>query len=89
MEAQSERRLLQWLKGDLAIDEVGFVPLSKTGAELLFQFYAARYEKGSMTLTSNLDFANWTQVFKDEQMTDALVDRLTHRAQIVTDLSKA
>ncbi|CAI8734260.1 AAA family ATPase [Brevibacillus sp. IT-7CA2] len=87
MEAQSERRLLQlekqWLKVDLAIlDEVGFVPLSKTGAELLFQFCAARYEKGSMILTSNLDFANWTQVFKDEQMTAALVDRLTHRAHI-------
>ena len=87
MEAQSEKRLLQlekqWLKVDLAIlDEVGFVPLSKSGAELLFQFCAARYEKGSMILTSNLDFANWTQVFKDEQMTAALVDRLTHRAHI-------
>ncbi|MFS0558083.1 ATP-binding protein [Brevibacillus sp. 179-C9.3 HS] len=55
MEAQSERRLLQlekqWLKVDLAIlDEVGFVPLSKAGAELLFQFCAIRYEKGSMIL---------------------------------------
>ncbi|WP_289140456.1 IS21-like element helper ATPase IstB [uncultured Brevibacillus sp.] len=87
MEAQSEKRLLQlekqWLKVDLAIlDEVGFVPLSKSGAELLFQFCAARYEKGSMILTSNLDFAGWTQVFKDEQMTAALVDRLTHRAHV-------
>lgn len=87
MEAQSEKRLLQlekqWLKADVVVlDEVGFVPLSKTGAELLFQFCASRYEKGSMILTSNLDFANWTQVFKDEQMTAALVDRLTHRAHV-------
>jgi DNA replication protein DnaC len=87
MEAQSEKRLLQlekqWLKSKLIIlDEVGFVPLTKTGAELLFQFCAARYEKGSMILTSNLEFANWTQVFQDEQMTAALVDRLTHRAHI-------
>lgn len=87
MEAQSQKRILQlekqWLKTDLIIlDEVGFVPLSKTGAELLFQFCAARYEKGSMIITSNLEFADWTQIFKDEQMTAALVDRLTHRTHI-------
>ncbi|MBA4496316.1 IS21-like element helper ATPase IstB, partial [Paenactinomyces guangxiensis] len=87
MEAQTEKRLLQlekqWLKANLIIlDEVGFVPLSKAGAELLFQFCASRYERGSMIITSNLDFSNWTQVFKDEQMTAALVDRLTHRAHI-------
>ncbi|MGC5328995.1 IS21-like element helper ATPase IstB [Brevibacillus sp. SYSU BS000544] len=87
MEAQTEKRLLQlekqWMKVDVVIlDEVGFVPLSKSGAELLFQFCSARYEKGSMILTSNLDFANWTQVFKDEQMTAALVDRLTHRSHV-------
>ncbi|MFI8711670.1 IS21-like element helper ATPase IstB [Brevibacillus brevis] len=87
MEAQTQKRLLQlekqWMKVDVVIlDEVGFVPLSKAGAELLFQFYSARYEKGSMILTSNLDFANWTQVFKDEQMTAALVDRLTHRSHV-------
>lgn len=87
MEAQSQKRILQlerqWLKTDLIIlDEVGFVPLSRTGAELLFQFCAARYEKGSMIITSNLEFTEWTQIFKDEQMTSALVDRLTHRAHI-------
>jgi DNA replication protein DnaC len=87
MEAQSQKRLLQlekqWMKANLIIlDEVGFVPLSKTGAELLFQFCSSRYEKGSMIITSNLDFSNWTQVFKDEQMTAALADRLTHRAHI-------
>lgn len=87
MEAQSQKRILQlerqWLKTDLIIlDEVGFVPLSRTGAELLFQFCAVRYEKGSMIITSNLEFTEWTQIFKDEQMTSALVDRLTHRAHI-------
>ena len=63
MEAQNERRLLtlekQWLKTDLIIlDEVGYVPLSKTGAELLFQFIASRYERKSTILTSNLEFAH-------------------------------
>lgn len=87
IEAQSQKRLLQlekqWMKANLIIlDEVGFVPLSKTGAELLFQFCSSRYEKGSMIITSNLDFSNWTQIFKDEQMTAALADRLTHRAHI-------
>ncbi|WP_275581971.1 MULTISPECIES: ATP-binding protein [Brevibacillus] len=57
-------------------------PCQQTGAELLFQFCAARYEKGSMIITSNLQFADWTQIFKDEQMTAALVDRLTHRVHI-------
>lgn len=87
IEAQSQKRLLQlekqWMKANLIIlDEVGFVPLSQTGAELLFQFCSSRYEKGSMIITSNLDFSNWTQIFKDEQMTAALADRLTHRAHI-------
>ncbi|TCP63928.1 IS21-like element helper ATPase IstB [Baia soyae] len=87
IEAQTEKRLLQlerqWMKADLIIlDEVGFVPLSQTGAQLLFQFCSTRYEKGSMIITSNLDFSSWNQVFKDEQMTAALVDRLTHRSHI-------
>lgn len=72
MEAQSQKRILQlerqWLKTDLIIlDEVGFVPLSRTGAELLFQFCAARYEKGSMIITSNLEFTEWTQIFKESK----------------------
>lgn len=87
LEAQSEKRLLtlekQWLKADLVIvDEVGYVPLQKSGAELFFQYFASRYERGSTIITSNLEFPDWTQVFKDEQMTAALVDRLTHRAHI-------
>jgi DNA replication protein DnaC len=62
---------------------VGYIPFSKAGAQLLFQFCASRYEKGSMIITSNLEFSNWTQVFGDEQMTAALVDRLTHRSHIL------
>ncbi|WML24575.1 IS21-like element helper ATPase IstB [Neobacillus sp. OS1-33] len=84
LEAQSEKKLLalekRWLKSDLIIlDDVGYIPFSMAGAQLLFQFCASRYEKGSMIITSNLEFSNWTQVFGDEQMTAALVDRLTHR----------
>ncbi|MBT2700699.1 IS21-like element helper ATPase IstB [Bacillus sp. ISL-40] len=88
LEAQSEKKLLalekRWLKADLIIlDDVGYIPFSKAGAQLLFQFCASRYEKGSMIITSNLEFSNWTQVFGDEQMTAALVDRLTHRSHIL------
>ena len=88
LEAQSEKKLLalekKWLKTDLIIlDDIGYIPFSKAGAQLLFQFCASRYEKGSMIVTSNLEFSNWTQVFGDEQMTAALVDRLTHRSHIL------
>lgn len=66
----------------IILDEVGFVPLSRTGAELLFQFCSSRYECKSTVITSNLDFSDWTQTFKDEQMTAALIDRLTHRSHV-------
>lgn len=88
LEAQHEHRLSrlekQWLRLDLVIlDELGYVSLSRTGAELLFQFCAAKYEQGSTVITSNLEFAEWAQVFGDEKMTAALLDRLTHRAHIL------
>lgn len=67
----------------LVLDELGYVPFSREGAELLFQVLAERYEKGSVIITSNLGFADWTQVFGDPTMTAALLDRLTHRAFIV------
>lgn len=87
-EAQVENRLgkLQTalLKPDLIIlDELGFVPFSKVGAELLFTFCAARYERGAMIITTNLEFASWTEVFGDPRLTAALLDRLTHRSHIL------
>lgn len=88
LEASQEYRLKklerQWLAQDLIIlDEVGYVPFTKTGAELLYQFCASRYERGSVIITTNLEFAQWTEVFGDERLTGALLDRLTHRAHIL------
>lgn len=65
------------------LDELGYVPFSKEGAELLFQVLAERHERGSVIITTNLGFADWTQVFGDATMTAALLDRITHRAYIV------
>lgn len=65
------------------MDEVGYLPFSQTAAELLFQFFADRYERASVGLTSNLDFAQWTEVFGHERMTAALLDRLIHRSTIL------
>ncbi len=71
-------------KCDLIIlDELGFVPFSKEGAEVLFTFCSSRYERGSLIITTNLDFARWKEVFGDEALTGALLDRLTHRCHII------
>ncbi len=67
----------------LILDELGYVPFSKEGAELLFQVLAERHERGSVVITTNLGFADWTQVFGDATMTAALLDRLTHKAYII------
>lgn len=88
LEARDERRLLrfqkQLAKQDLLIiDELGYVPLSKTGAELLFETFSQRYEQGSTMVTSNLPFNEWTEVFGSERMTGALLDRLTHHVHIL------
>jgi DNA replication protein DnaC len=89
MEARDERRLLK-LQRDLAavklliVDELGYVPLSATGAELLFEVFSQRYERGSTIVTSNLPFEDWTQVLKSERLTGALLDRLTHHVSILT-----
>ena len=83
MEARDERRLLRLQKQMvshklLIIDELGFVPLSKTGAELLFELISQRYERGATLITSNLPFDEWTETFGSERLTGALLDRLTH-----------
>ena len=67
----------------LILDELGYVPFSKEGAELLFQVLAERHERGSVVVTTNLGFADWTQIFGDANMTAALLDRITHKAHIV------
>jgi DNA replication protein DnaC len=88
MEARDERRLLRLHKQManhklLIIDELGFVPLSKTGAELLFELISRRYERGSTLITSNLPFDEWTEIFGSERLTGALLDRLTHHVNIL------
>jgi DNA replication protein DnaC len=67
----------------LIVDELGFVPLSKTGAELLFEMLSQRYERGSTMITSNLPFQEWTEVLGSERLTGALLDRLTHHVNIL------
>ena len=88
LEAKEERQLLrmraQLAKLDLLIlDELGYVPASKAGAELLFDVIATAYERHSLIVTTNLPFENWTEVLGNERLTGAALDRLTHRCQIV------
>ena len=88
LEARDEKRLLR-LQTQLAghklliVDELGYVPLSPTGAELLFEVFSQRYERGSTIVTSNLPFEDWTSVFGSERLTGALLDRLTHHVNIL------
>ena len=88
IEARDERRLLRLQKQLAAyrlliIDELGYVPLSPTGAELLFEVFSQRYERGSVIVTSNLPFDEWTSMFGSERLTGALLDRLTHHVHIL------
>jgi DNA replication protein DnaC len=83
-EHQLPKLLASALKHDLIVlDELGFIPFSSTGAQLIFQFCSALYERVAVIVTTNLCFADWTQVFGDERLTAALLDRLTHRAHIL------
>jgi DNA replication protein DnaC len=88
IDARDEKRLLR-LQRQLAgykllvIDELGYVPLSQTGAELLFEVFSQRYERGSTIVTSNLPFDEWTGVFASERLTGALLDRLTRHVHIL------
>ena len=88
MEARDERRLLRFQKQMAAyklliIDELGFVPLSKTGAELLFELISQRYERAATLITSNLPFDEWTETLGSERLTGALLDRITHHVNIL------
>ena len=66
----------------LICDELGYVSMSRGGVELLFRVFADRYERGSILVTSNLPFGDWSQIFQGERMTAALLDRLCHRCHI-------
>jgi DNA replication protein DnaC len=88
IEARDDKRLLRLqrqLAADklLIIDELGYVPLSTTGAELLFEVFSQRYERASTLVTSNLPFDEWTGMFGSERLTGALLDRLTHHVHIL------
>ncbi|AQS58041.1 IS21-like element helper ATPase IstB [Desulforamulus ferrireducens] len=87
LKAESEYRLPRYLKNwnkyDLVIlDELGYINLG-TGSPLLFQFCSERYERGSLIITTNLDFSRWEEVFGDNALTIALLDRLTHHAHVL------
>ena len=86
--AQDEHRfnklIAATLKLDLVVlDELGFIPFSSTGAQALFTFCSELYERVALIVTTNLKFADWVQVFGNERLTAALLDRLTHHAHIV------
>lgn len=86
--AQEEHQLHRYLKRfathDLiVVDELGYVPISTQGAELLFQAFSERHERGSLIVNTNLPFAEWAQVFKTERLAVALLDRLTHKAHVL------
>jgi len=67
----------------LILDELGYVPFAKAGAELLFDVVARAYERSSLIVTTNLPFENWTEVLGSERLTGAMLDRLTHRVHIL------
>jgi DNA replication protein DnaC len=88
LQAQDEHRLPRFLNAALkqhvvVLDELGFIPFTTTGAHLIFQFCATLYEHVTLLVTTNLRFVDWTQVFGDERLTAALLDRLTHKAHIL------
>jgi DNA replication protein DnaC len=88
IEAREEKKLSKAVQryakyGILVLDELGYVPFSKESSELLFQVLAERHERGSVIISTNLGFSDWTQIFGEATITAALLDRLTHRAYII------
>jgi DNA replication protein DnaC len=88
IEARDEKVLSRVIKryagyGLLVIDELGYVPFSKEGAQLLFQILAERHERKSVIITTNMGFGDWTQIFGDPNLTAALLDRITHKAHVI------
>ena len=88
VEMQDEQQLGKFMsklkKAELLIiDELGYVELSRQTTQLMFQVFSERYEKGSILVTTNLEFAEWTSVFHDERMTAAILDRLIHNSKIM------
>jgi DNA replication protein DnaC len=88
IEARDEKVLSRIIKrysryGVLIIDELGYVPFSKEGAQLIFQILAERNERMPVIITTNMGFGDWTQIFGDANLTAALLDRITHRAHVI------
>jgi len=88
MEARDDRQLTR-LRGQMArldvliLDEFGYVPASKLGAELFFDVIAQAYERSSIVLTTNMPFERWTEILGCERLTGAVLDRITHRCHII------
>src|SRR5438270_12002268 len=86
---QLSRALNRWKRWELlAIDEMGYVPLEETGAELLFQVITERAEKAAIIITTNLPFSEWSTVFPNARLCKALLDRVTDRAHIIETRSE-
>ena len=88
IEARDEKLLGRTVKryagyGLLIVDELGYVPFSTEGAQLIFQILAERHERKPVMITTNMGFGNWTQIFGDPSMTAALLDRITHKAHVI------
>ena len=88
LELREQRDLKQFLTQIeklelLVLDELGYVPFSKDGAELLFEVVSRAYERLSLIVTTNLPFEQWTEVMGSERLTGALLDRVTHRVHII------
>ena len=94
LQAQDEHRLHRFIAAALklklvVLDELGFIPLTSQGAQALFTFCSELYERLALIITTNLKFADWVQIFEDERLTAALLDRLTHHAHIIELLGES